>query len=69
MQPDERAVTEEVNRVVHVGVGVFVDHGRRVEQRLVPRNADREVADGKRHVRQSGKRCHVRWFLSRCLGR
>ena len=37
VQPDERAVAEQVDGVVHVGVGVLVDHGVGVEQLLVPR--------------------------------
>ena len=41
VQPDERAVAEQVDGVVQVGVGVLVDHGFGVEERLVPGDADR----------------------------
>ena len=55
VQPEERAVADQVHGVVEVRVGVLVDHGLGVEERLVPRDADREIADGEGDVVELGE--------------
>ena len=43
---------------MQVGVGVLVDDRIGVEEVFVEGDADRQIADGKRHVGQGRKRCH-----------
>ena len=64
-RPDERAVAEQVHGVVQLRVGVLVDHRLGVEERLVPGDADREVADGEGHV---GERWEIVMGASSSLG-
>ena len=58
VQPEEHAVADQVHGVVEVGVGVLVEHRLGVEERLVPGNADGQVADGERDMGDRGKRGH-----------
>ena len=58
VQAEQRAVAEQVDGVVEVGVGVLVEHRLGVEQRPVPRDAHREVAHGQGDVGQRGKCGH-----------
>lgn len=44
VQTDERAVADHVDGVVEFRFGVFVDDGFGIEERFVPRGADREFA-------------------------
>ena len=63
VQADEGAAAEQEHRVVHVGIGVLVDHRLGVEERLVPRDADREVAHRECDVVEGGKCLHGAAFL------
>jgi hypothetical protein len=58
MQADERAV-DQVHGVVEIAVRVLVDHGLGIEERSVPRDADRKIPDRQRHVDERWKRLHV----------
>jgi hypothetical protein len=58
VQAEQRAVAEQVDGVVHVRVGVLVDHGSGVEEGFVPRDADVQVAHRQRYVGQRGKVGH-----------
>ena len=51
-------VAEHVDGVVKVGVGVLVEDRIGVEQLLVPRDADVQVADGQRNVGERRKLGH-----------
>ena len=59
VEADQGAAADQVHRVVQVGVGVLVDHGLGVEERLVPRDAHGEVAHGQRDVGERGELGHV----------
>jgi hypothetical protein len=58
VQADERAAAQQVDGVVHVRVGVLVDDGLGLEQRLVPGDADRQVTHRQRHVGQGRELGH-----------
>ena len=58
VQTEERAVTEQVHRVVHVGFGVLVEHRLGVEQRLVPGDADGQIAHRQCDVGERGEGRH-----------
>jgi hypothetical protein len=40
MQADERAIADQVHRVVEIAAGVLVDHGLGTEERSIPGDAD-----------------------------
>jgi hypothetical protein len=46
VQAEQGVAAEQVHGVVEVGVGVLVQHRLGAEQRLVPGDADGQVADG-----------------------
>jgi hypothetical protein len=58
VQSDEGSVADQVHGVVEVADGVLIDHGLGVEERRVPRHADREVADRECHVGEGWECSH-----------
>jgi len=63
MKAEQLPLADHVHGVVEVGLRVLVQHGRRVQQPLVPRNTDGQVAHRERDMVQPGERCHGVSFL------
>ena len=61
----EQRVADQVDGVVKVGIGVFVEDGLGSEERFVPRDTDGQVTDGQGDVGQCGEGCHGRIFSRR----
>src|SRR5215216_69843 len=58
VQAEQGVVAEQVHGVVEVGVGVLVQHRLGLQQRLVPGDADRQVADAEGDVGEGRKVGH-----------
>jgi hypothetical protein len=59
VQAQQRVVADQVHGVMEVGVGVLVQHRLGVQQRLVPGDADGQVADGERDMGEGRELAHA----------